>query len=250
MGVKFYKVTGILLSVTVVVLGAVTTIVLYFAGQSAIDFFYTGTTRDVDGRIHRRQLTDDWYGVFFLRGWAFGFVYITPGIYGIASSLFFNKCLMGVSVVVETLAVTAGSFLHSVGALGLLHYYFVVSEGASKHDPFLTDCFFSKMQTTDTYPIQPVPVNERCEQGRKLFASSYTKCLDHRKKILLQRKHRQHVLTVQYGWNQREFAGEDKGRHDRWRRHQTLTDRPTSVWRRVPGLRTPAGHSGQHRKLE
>ncbi|WAR07957.1 hypothetical protein MAR_017915, partial [Mya arenaria] len=55
--------------------GAVTTIVLYFAGQSAIDFFYTGTTRDVDGRIHRRQLTDDWYGVFFLRGWAFGFVY-------------------------------------------------------------------------------------------------------------------------------------------------------------------------------
>ncbi|XP_052809660.1 uncharacterized protein LOC128238126 [Mya arenaria] len=170
MGVTFYKVTGILLSVTVVVLGAVTTIVLYFAGQSAIDFFYTGTTRDVDGRIHRRQPTDDWYGVFFLRDWAFGFVYITPGIYGIASSLFFNKCLMGVSVVVEILAVTAGSFLHTAGALGLLIYYSVVAEGASKHDPFLTDCFFSKMQTTDTYPIQPVPVNERCEQGRKLFA--------------------------------------------------------------------------------
>ncbi|WAR07849.1 hypothetical protein MAR_017807 [Mya arenaria] len=139
MGVTFYKVTGILLSVTVVVLGAVTTIVLYFAGQSAIDFFYTGTTRDVDGRIHRRQPTDDWYGVFFLRDWAFGFV-------------------MGVSVVVEILAVTAGSFLHTAGALGLLIYYSVVAEGASKHDP------------TDTYPIQPVPVNERCEQGRKLFA--------------------------------------------------------------------------------
>lgn len=55
-------------------LGAGVAVLLYYAGKDGLNMFYNGTYKDEDGRIHKRMPTDDWYGHFVLRGWAFGFI--------------------------------------------------------------------------------------------------------------------------------------------------------------------------------
>lgn len=161
-----YRVTGIFLSSTIALLGVTVAVLLYYAGQEAILLFYTDSTyRDEHLRIHKRLPTDNWYGELVLKGWAFGFIYVVPGLSGITASLFFNRFLTVLHVILTVLAVFVGSFLHTGGCLTLIIYRLLVVEGASRYNPWLSDCIYTDINESTTE-------DKRCLTGHRALALS------------------------------------------------------------------------------
>lgn len=165
MGTSIYRVTGIVLSTVIALLGVAVTILLYYAGQDGLDLFYKDSTyRDEQHRIHKRMPTDDWYGVLILRGWAFGFIYVVPGLTGITASLFFNKCFMVVHLLIGTLALVAGSFLYTAGVYAFIVYKVFVANGTIlKYNTWPWDCEYIRYDDT----FEQKYVDERCTVGRR-----------------------------------------------------------------------------------
>lgn len=164
MGTFIYRVTGIALSLTVAVLGAVASILLYYGGQDGIDVFFKDSTyMDEHHRIHKRMPTDDWYGELLLKGWAFGFVYVVPGLIGATASLFFEKCIMILHVVVAVVFLIAGSFLHTAGTMAIILFRVFTVNGVIRYDSWPSDCIYVRYNDG----LQQDVADEKCESGRK-----------------------------------------------------------------------------------
>ncbi|XP_045195567.2 uncharacterized protein LOC123551024 isoform X2 [Mercenaria mercenaria] len=164
MGTTIYRVTGIMLSLTVAVLGAATAVLLYYAGQDGIDLFYKDSTyMDEHHRIHKRKPTDDWYGELILKGWAFGFVYVVPGLTGITASLFFEKVPMVIHLIIAILALVAGSFIHTAGTMAIILFRVFTVNGVIRYDSWPGDCIYIRYEDG----LQQEVNDEKCETGRK-----------------------------------------------------------------------------------
>lgn len=155
------KITGLGLSFTILLLGCVSTVLLFGAGQSGVNYLFPSKQLHKEN-AQQRNPSSSWQGVFMQHGWFAGFIYMLPGAAGLISSTYHYKYLKITHLILSTVLIIVGSFIHTILGITMLLYRLFVMGGAVRHNASLVECIY----------ISDLSADVSCLAGRKALKAT------------------------------------------------------------------------------